>query len=88
MIYKISIISERYMLMLGILLLSFCFALDVCRTGAFVLVFSLTSAGLERMKHVKVFGGRLQLVKVFGGRLQRPSPFFIRGHSDVNADGW
>ena len=31
-------------------------------------LFCLTSAGLERMKHVKVFGGRLQ----------RPSPFLIR----------
>ena len=33
------------------------------------------------MKHVKVFGGRLERmkhVKVFGGRLQRPSPFLIR----------
>ena len=29
------------------------------------------------MKHVKVFGGRLQRAKVFGGRLQPPSPFLI-----------
>ena len=40
--------------------------LDVCKARAFV-CFALTSAGLEQMKHVKVFGGRLQRVNVFGG---------------------